>query len=152
MSCRSTCAVYNDEDPATGEEYFTKAHAKGVVLLRGNSTTWLQHSAPQFPQVNGTLAHAQSIYGQHFFCVRVRLLHTLGASAFSQRVLWQARCRWFPCTRLAGSYGHQAGDSGTLKMAPCAAQERLMATLRSRMQNTSEVHARPCSKRGPLGL
>jgi Deoxyribonuclease II len=70
--------VYNDED-ASGVEHWDAAHAKGVLVggcgARGVRCGgfWLQHSAPAFPGQPGhpgfaQLAHAQSVFGQHFAC------------------------------------------------------------------------------------
>ena len=72
LTSRPQCAVYNDEDPESGEEYFARAHAKGIVLAHNGSVTWLQHSVPKFPLANASYAHAQAVYGQHFFCLKVQ--------------------------------------------------------------------------------
>eukprot|EP00877_Chromochloris_zofingiensis_P014888 jgi/Chrzof1/9653/Cz04g11030.t1 len=67
--------LYNDEDPA-GFEHFEYAHAKGVVAFSSSLGFWLGHSAPRFPWPPvvsnfSQLARAQSVFGQHFFCVSV---------------------------------------------------------------------------------
>jgi hypothetical protein len=99
-------AVYNDEDPASGEEFFSGAHAKGVVVERNGTVTWLQHSVPKFPLANASYAHAQSVYGQHFMCVQVRckvsvvyvinVMNCMVASAHQYQGAWHPNAHWQP--------------------------------------------------------
>lgn len=80
LKCRPH-AVYNDADPQTGKEHWYNAHSKGVIYEHQyggrNITVWLQHSVPKWPHKQRAFPHAQSVYGQHFFCLQVlsRPLH-----------------------------------------------------------------------------
>jgi deoxyribonuclease-2 len=78
--------IYNDDDPQ-GTEHWQFAHAKGVAAFSSSSSNsgvgnvssrlegfWLLHSAPRFPghpvQADfSQLQRAQSVFGQHFFCI-----------------------------------------------------------------------------------
>eukprot|EP00892_Ulva_mutabilis_P010456 jgi/Ulvmu1/7783/UM004_0012.1 len=64
---------YNDEDPATGKEWFKNAHSKGILMFGSEHATWLQHSVPAFPHREQFYPHAQSVYGQHFACIQMSL-------------------------------------------------------------------------------
>lgn len=68
--------MYNDED-ASGREFLSKAHSKGVLGLDTTSGFWLVHSVPKFPPFakdGYSYPETAQRYGQSFLCVTFKML------------------------------------------------------------------------------
>ena len=67
--------MWNDADPATGEEFWDAAHAKGAAAFTAaGAGFYLHHSLPRWPAAPASgpwfarIQRAQSVFGQHVAC------------------------------------------------------------------------------------